>query len=186
MPICFNFVCHLIFGALMAIVFKQSPVLKQLINWQMLLALIFTTVLSIPITTYLFLFYPHWSLLYLFDPQLYPMMTHFIQSLSSVVALLHVAIVLCGFYWARYGIMQHNMLIAYQPIIFSLCALCLLTWLFASRLLFIDTFDNFWQGSATPLIQSTAGWLGMSLYIAMFTFILWLRNHFHHRDPKFL
>ncbi|MBI3180267.1 MAG: hypothetical protein HYZ27_11440, partial [Deltaproteobacteria bacterium] len=105
MPALINVAGNLVLGAAAVLAVRRSPALRQHpVSWSLLVLLAFEAVVVTPVTTYLFRFYPQWSMLYWFDPQLFPDLQSWFGLLSLAAVLLNGLAAVCGYFIARYGV----------------------------------------------------------------------------------
>src|SRR6478672_9560650 len=102
MPVLINLAVNVVLGASGVLALRKSPALRQgFLSWQLLLLTAFEALVFTPVATYLFRFYPQWSMLYLFDPQLYPDLERWLSVLSALIITLNFAALVGGYALAR-------------------------------------------------------------------------------------
>ena len=187
MPALLNIALNLGVGAGLVLAIRKSPALRQsAVSWSFFALLAFEALLVTPVTTYLFRFYPQWSLLYLFDPQVFPDLDRFIGLLSLVAVLLNVGAAFLVYALGRLAVLLR------QPWLWGLvfgAAVSLTLGVFVlhgDRVLFVGDYDEFWQGNATFLLTSTPGMVGLLLYAGAATLIVLIRRRFKDHDPSLL
>jgi hypothetical protein len=187
MPAVINFAANLALGSLVVLVLPNSPALRRdLMSWPLLTLVVFESLLFTPVATYLFRFYPQWSMLYLFDPQIFPTLENWIGFLSLIVVLMNFMGAIGGFYATREGLLRGKRSLTYAAVALALvisltCVIC-----FGKRLVLIGDYDAFWQGNADIILIRFAGWLGLLLYASTALFVLFLRSRFADHDPKLI
>ena len=185
MPAVLNFAANLVLGGAVVLALQKSRALRRdLLSWPLLVLIAFEALVFTPIATYLFRFYPQWSMLYLFDPQIFPELDNWIGLLSLSAVLLNFAGVLFGFYATRDGVLRDKRWLTYcaPGTGAGLALLCFA--FFAKRIVFLGDFDAFWQGTANLAVTKLAGWLGLLLYVSGALFVTFLHRRFADHDPK--
>ena len=105
MPAPLNAAANLIFGAAGAMLLRRDAALRDdPFNGYFFTLLLFEAALVTPAATYLFRFYPDWSLLYWFDPQIYPRLELYVGWLSGTAIVANFILLLLGYTAARWGI----------------------------------------------------------------------------------
>jgi hypothetical protein len=187
MPALINLATNALLGVAFALVARRSPAFKEsLLSWPLLFAAAFEAVVFTPIATYLFRFYPQWSMLYWFDPQLYPELDGWIGLLSALAILANFGALVGSFVLARSGILKHKDWQWIAPAAAGGLLLLIVLILFGDRVVFIGDYDGYVQGNASVLFKRFAGWVGMLLYAGTIGFTLWVRARFSHEDPKII
>ena len=182
-----NLAANVLFGVAFALATRQSEALRrELISWQVLFLLTFEAVIFTPVATFLFRFYPQWSMLYAFDPQLFPELDRWIGVLSGVVVLLNFAGALTGFFLARESILRES--VAWWAAPAAAGGLILLTCFvaFAKRIVLVGDYDAYWQGTARMLLLRPPGWAGVLLYGSLIAFVRWVHVRFGKADPTII
>ena len=184
MPVIINIASNLILGAALPLGVRSSQALRQdFVCWQLLFLTAFEAAVFTPLSTYLFRFYPQWSLLYAFDPQLYPELDRWIGLMTGGAVLLNFGAVILGFALARAGILTGKKWLWAAPLAAGAAVWTVVLLGGGDRILFIGDFDAFWAGNNPILYKRFAGWVGMLLYIATGGFVLWVRRRFAQHDP---
>ncbi len=187
MPALINLIANIPLGAAFAWAVKESPAMRrETLSWIFFLFLAFEAVVVTPLCTFMFRFYPQWSMLYWFDPQIFSELDNWTGVLSIPLLLLHFATGLFGFLAARRGLVSERKLMWQAPLFGGGVVTLLLIILFANRIAFVGDYDTFWQGNATFFLKKIVGFVGVTLYVLSFLFVLWVRSRFAHKDPKFI
>lgn len=187
MPVLINIAANLLFGAGMATVSRDSPSFRdRLFNWSLLSAFAFIALVITPVATYTFRFYPHWSVLYFFDPQVFPGFEYWIDGLSFLAILGNFGAALLGYALTRYGYLQEVRWVSL--ICFPVGALSILAVaaFHFDRVAFVGDYDGFWQGQAEWFFLKAPGLVGPAAYLAALAFTLWINARFSGRDPQVL
>jgi len=186
MPALLNIATNLVLGAGVAIVARNSQaVRKRPLNWALLTLLGFEGVVFTPIATYLFRFYPQWSMLYWFDPQIYPGLDRWLGVISLGVIVFNFLAAAGGFLLTRRGLIENKTWVTLAPFVGALLIAFFVTVFFADRLFWIGDYDVFWQGRADLLFATLPGVLTMALYGACVAFILLIHQRYGRREPRF-
>ncbi|MBN1960925.1 MAG: hypothetical protein JW841_08255 [Deltaproteobacteria bacterium] len=186
MPILLNFAVNIGLGGLIVLSLQRSPALhREFISWPLLALILFESLFFTPLATYLFRFYPQWSMLYLFDPQIFPQLEHWFGFISFLAVLLNYLGAIAGFFITRKGVLLGKTWLAYLSTIIAGLIILIGSIIFNKRLIFIGEYDAFWQDQAALFVTQLAGWLGILMYISVAAFILLLRSRFANHDPKF-
>lgn len=184
MPAIINIAANLLFGAALALLTRHSRALKQeAISWQLLFLMSFEALIFTPVATYLFRFYPQWSMLYAFDPQLFPELDRWIGMLSAAAVGLNFAAAVGGFFLARQGVRTGKVAWALGPIVAAALTLVLTAAIFPERIALIGDYDAFWQGNAVLFLKRAPGWVGLALYLGAIGFLRWVHVRYRHHDP---
>ena len=187
MPAVINICANLLLGTTFVLALRHSQGIKQeILNWPLLTLLAFEALVVTPVATYLFRFYPQWSMLYWFDPQIYPEFDSWIGWLSAGAIALNFIAVLAGYFAGWLAIVHRQRWLAITCITLALTFVLYITFAYGDRIALIGDYDTFWQGQAIPIIKRQPGWIGISLYVFSFLFVLWLHTRFGDRDPSFL
>lgn len=185
MPAVINILANLLFGSCMALVARRSPALRRdFVSWPLLFLLAFEALLFTPIATFLFRFYPHWSLSYWFDPQVHPGLDKWIGWLSLAAVLLNFVAAVLGYAVTRAGLLRERRAIWATPAALGTGALVAIAYVHGDRIVLIGEGDAFWHGQARILLSAAAGWVGISAYVGMAAFLLWIHRRFAERDPS--
>jgi hypothetical protein len=187
MPVLINIAANLLLGAAAVLAVPRSPALRaHFLSWQLLFVTAFEAVVVTPISTYLFRFYPQWSMLYLFDPQLYPDLERWVSLLSALVIALNFAALVGGYAVARHGLLHRKRSLQNAPLVAGGLIIAFTLLFFGDRIALLGDFDAFWTGGATFSLRRLAGWIGLSMYAAAAGYVLWVRRRFQRHDPSIL
>jgi hypothetical protein len=187
MPVIVNVGANLVLGASLALALRRSPALHDgLVSWPLFFLLAFEGLVVTPVSTYLFRFYPQWSLLYWFDPQVLPGIERWLGAISAVVVLLNFGAAIGGLVAARFGIVRERSWMWIAPLAAGSATIAFALVGFGRRIFFIGDHDSFWQGNADMLVTSAPGWAGILLYASTIAFVVFLRRRFWAKDPTFL
>ncbi len=185
MPALVNAAGNLVLGAAAVLAVRRSPAMRQHpLSWSLLVLIAFEAVVVTPVATYLFRFYPQWSLLYWFDPQLFPELQSWFGALSLLAVLLNLAAAVAGYLIARYGVKIGRLWPVELPIAVGVGAIVAVAVKWGDRILYVGDYDEFWQGNASLFLATFPGWAGLALYVAAGGFIYWLHSRFKTRDPS--
>ncbi|MBI5511131.1 MAG: hypothetical protein HY903_20410 [Deltaproteobacteria bacterium] len=187
MPALINIAANILFGAGLVLVLRRSEALRaNLVSWAFFVLLGFEAVLVTPVATYLFRFYPQWSMLYLFDPQIFPELDRYIGVLSLFAVLLNVGAAFVGFFLARLALVAGQTWIWAAPLGAAAGVILTVGVLHGHRVLYVGDYDEFWQGNAVFLLKSAAGWVGLILYAAAGLLLTLVHRRFKNHDPRIL
>lgn len=185
MPAIINFAANLILGGAVALALQRSPaVRRELMSWAFLALIGFEALVFTPVATYLFRFYPQWSMLYVFDPQMFPELEAWIGVLSLVAVLVNFAGAVGGFYATREGLLRRRRWLTYAAPGFGGAVVLLTLAVFGKRVVFMGDYDAYWQGNADVFLARLGGWVGLLLYGGSALFVAFLRTRFSDHDPK--
>ncbi|OGQ91708.1 MAG: hypothetical protein A2289_23935 [Deltaproteobacteria bacterium RIFOXYA12_FULL_58_15] len=166
---------------------RRSPALREsFLNWSLFFLIGFEALVFTPMATFLFRFYPQWSMLYWFDPQIFPALERWIGLMSAVFVLVNFGAVLLGYSVTRIGVLGDQTWLWSLPIgaaTLLIAYFCVGYW---DRLIFIGDYDAFWQGNAELIFTKFAGWFGILAYGAGIWLVLMARKKFAKRDPSLL
>lgn len=184
MPVILNIASNLILGAAVPLMVRNSKALRQdFVCWQLLFLTAFEAVVFTPLSTYLFRFYPQWALLYAFDPQLYPELDRWYGLLTAGAVLLNFGAAILGFTLGRLGVLRSKTWLWALPLAAGAAVWATVLIGGGDRLVFIGDFDSFWAGNNPALYKRFAGWVGLGLYAASASFLIWLHKRFSSHDP---
>jgi hypothetical protein len=187
MPAIINLAANLALGGAVALVLQRSQaVRRELMSWALLAVVGFEALVFTPIATFLFRFYPQWSMLYVFDPQIFPELDNWIGFLSLLAVLLNFSAVIGGFWTTREGLLTGTKWMIWAPMGAGGAITLLTVLFFARRVVFMGDYDAFWQGNADLFLMRGAGWAGLVLYAGAGIFVAFLRSRFADHDPKLL
>ncbi len=184
MPAAINVAANFALGGALVLVLKASPAIRrEMVSWGLLFLLFFEALVFTPVAVYLFRFYPQWSMLYWFDPQMFPRLDNWIGLLSFLATALNFAAAVVGFALARLGIIIGQRWLAWGPALVGVACVLLMIVAYGDRVAFIGDYDAFWQGTADLLFKRLAGWIGLGGYAAAVGFLFWVRSRFADHDP---
>ena len=187
MPIIVNLSATLLLGASLAAATRSSPAFKEsFVNWVLVFLLAFVALVITPVATFALRFYPQWSMLYFFDPQIFPNLNQWLNPLSALAAISNFATATLGYGLTRAGYLSKTPTKYLTPFILSIGALLGVLILQFDQLIFVGDYDAYWEGKANLFIRTTPGILGSSAYLSACIFVLWIRTRFHGRDPKLI
>ena len=184
MPALINFAASMVFGASMALVARRSSAMVwDLVSWPLLLVIGFQCLVMTPVATYLFQFYPQWSLFYWFDPQLFPRFGDWVTWLSFGAVMLNWMASTLSYISTRKGIVEKNTFFRLLP--FGIAASIFLpsVAIYWEQIAFLGDYDSYLGGQGVPIFVSFAGWCGITIYLVGFLFLLWAHSRFGRRDP---
>ncbi|MEL6548230.1 MAG: hypothetical protein AAFQ82_26620, partial [Myxococcota bacterium] len=176
MPAVFNFGAHVLLGSFLALSARNSERFRQeLVSWPLILLFGFHALVAAPSGTYLFRFFPQWSMLYAFDPQVVPELEDWIGLLSGGVVLLNLVCGVFGLVVTRLGVLRGSRALEILPISLALLSWALLFTVYGERTFWVGTYDAYWQDEAALLFTTLPGILGLGTYLAGIGFIVWIR-----------
>lgn len=185
MPAIINVCGNFCLGATMALVSRRSQAMRQeFIAWPLLFLLGFESLFVTPLCTYLFRFYPQWSLLYWFDPQIFVNLDRWIGWLSALAIVLNFVAAGVGYTVTRAGILTKLKWLELAPLGAAALVMVFFLYRFGERVAYIGDYDTFWQGNAEMLLARPPGWVGTFLYLGGFAFVGWVRHRYRDRDPS--
>ncbi len=165
MPAIINLASALVLGGAVAWVLRRSAALRrEFLGWPLLVLVAFLAIVWVPATTFLFRFYPEWSLLYAYDPQVFPRLGNWFGLLSLVVAMLNVAAAIGAFAMTRLGVKRERAWLVFAAPAIGVLVFLVVVVFCGKRLLFLGDYDAYWQGSAELFLWRGGGWLGVALY----------------------
>lgn len=187
MPAIINAAACLIFGSAIALSARHTPSLRrETISWAFILAMGFHAVIGAPVATYLFRFYPQWSMLYAFDPQIFPNFESWFGLLATAAVVTNILTSAAGFMVTRAGAIRESSALAYAPIVVGLALIIGIVFGYYDRIINIGTYDAYWQNDAELLVRTVPGWVGLVWYAVSVAFVSWVGNRFRHREPSFV
>jgi hypothetical protein len=187
MPVIVNICANLLFGAALVLAVRRSPAMRDaFLSWSLFFLIAFEAVVFTPVATFLFRFYPQWSMLYWFDPQIFPELDLWFGWLSALAVLLNFGAALLGYFLARLGVITGQAWLWSLPLAASAAAIAYVAFSFGERLVFIGDYDAFWQGNAQLMFSNLVGWIGVLCYIGTGAFVVWTHRRFHDHDPSLL
>lgn len=187
MPAVFNFGAHLALGSALALVARRSENFRQdLVSWPLILLFAFHALFAAPSATYLFRFFPQWSMLYAFDPQVFPDLEGWYGPLSAGAVLSNLLCGMIGLFVTRIGLLRSSRLLEWLPIALAAASWALLLFLYGERTFWVGTYDAYWQDQAPFLLLTSPGVIGLSTYLLAVGLLLWARRRFTTRDPSYV
>ena len=187
MPIIVNLTAMLLFGAGLAAAGKSSPAFKKrFVNWVLLLLLGFVAFIITPATTYAFRFYPQWSMMYLFDPHLFPYLDQWINLLSAASAASNFIAATLGYGVARAGLLTKKPFLWSAPFVLGLLTLSGTLFFQFDRIAYVGDYDTYAKGQADLFVQTAPGLVGALTHLGGFLFVLWVHSRFSGRDPDLI
>jgi len=185
MPAVINFAANLALGGGLAWVARRSPAVRRdFVSWALVFLVGFEAVVVTPVSTFLFRFYPQWSMLYAFDPQVFPNLDTWIGPLSLLAVLVNFAAALLGFFITRGGVVRGSRWLCFTPWAAGALIVIACAALYGERLVYIGDYDAFWQGTADLFLLRVGGWVGLALYVCSALFVRWVQRRFHDHDPS--
>ena len=182
MPALINIWGHLILGIVLAhyarrsLLNSSSPLTPVLIY-----LLAFQVIFTIPICAYLGHFFPHWTLLYFFDPQIFSYLYQFPGTLAFFLVALNTCTALAGFFLYRHGLKTQQKLFWLLPsLALGTCVLLILIQ-YPHRVFFIATHNAYWQGNSYFVLTHPSGWLGLLMLGTGLGLIVWLKKKYRLR-----
>jgi hypothetical protein len=187
MPAILNFFGNVVLGGTMAFIARRSiAARRELLSWPLLFVLAFEAVIVTPIATYLFRFYPQWSMLYGFDPQVFTGLDRFVGLLSLVAIVLNFLGVVGGYMMVRLGLITDTAWMWGGPFALSGLVALYVILFYADRIIYVGDYDSFSNGGARFFLATTPGWMGILLFVSAGAFLWWVRMRYGRRDPSFL
>jgi hypothetical protein len=185
MPALINIAANLILGGAVAWVLRgSSAIRREVMSWALLALVGFEALIFTPVATYLFRFYPQWSMLYVFDPQIFPALESWIGVLSFLEVLLNFAAAVGAFCATREGLLRGKRWLTYAAPGLGAGLALVLFMAYGERIVFMGDYDTFWQGNADLFLVRLGGWVGLTLYAGAVFFIVFLHRRFADHDPK--
>lgn len=187
MPVLFNLFAHLALGALLARNAKGSRAFRDgAVSWPLIILVAFNATLAAPAATFQFRFFPQWSLLYAFDPQVFPGLEGWIAPLSALVVMANLFAGVVGLLLSRAGTNHDSRMAERAPWIVASVGFFTSLILYGERALWAGTYDAYWQDQARFFLVSPAGWAGLLQYGAGITLLLWVKNRLSGREPSYI
>jgi hypothetical protein len=187
MPALINIAINLLFGTALVLALRHSQALRQsVMSWSFFVLLGFEAILMTPVTTYLFRFYPQWSMLYIFDPQIFPDLERYIGLLSLLAVVLNVGAAFLGYILARLAVVLRQPWMWAAPIGAAAGVIFTIFILHGDRVLFVGDYDEFWQGNGAFILTSVPGITGLVLYITAAGLIVLVRRRYRDHDPSLI
>lgn len=187
MPVVINIAANLLFGASLVLANRRSPALRQnVFSWSFFSLLAFEAMLFTPVATYVFRFYPQWSMLYWLDPQVFPAVERWIGWLSLAAVILNFAAAIGGYLLARLGVLASHVWMWAAPLVAATGLLVYAGITYGDRIAFVGDYDAFWQGNAVLMFEAPPGIAGVVLYAAAVALVVWTRHRFGDHDPSLI
>tara|TARA_B100000959_G_scaffold225390_1_gene239500 strand:+ start:59 stop:607 length:549 start_codon:yes stop_codon:yes gene_type:complete len=182
MPAIINIWGHFSLGVVLAYVARHQLLrAKSSLTPALIYLLAFQVILSIPVCAYLSHFFPHWTLLYFFDPQIFINLYQFPGILSFTLICLNTMAALLGFFLFRQSLKHQQKVFWAGPLTLSSATILILFVQYYHRIFFIGNHATYWQGGAKFWLAHISGWLGLSMMLAGFVLLVWLRKSRHLR-----
>src|SRR5690606_29675259 len=138
MPALLNVCANLILGSAVAHLSRRSEAMRnELLAWPLLFLLIFQAAVATPVVTYLFRFYPQWSMFYWFDPQIFTTFDRWVGTLAAVAVVANFASMVLGYAVVRRGLTAGPQWLRLLPGATALVLMALMTWQFWERIAFV-------------------------------------------------
>jgi len=167
MPALINIWGHFLLGIVVAHLARHQLLRpKSLLSPALIYLLAFQGLLSIPVCTYLSHFFPHWTLLYFFDPQIFPRLYHFPGILSFVLVFLNTLAAFAGFFIYRHALIIQQRGIWLAPAGLSSICIFIVFFRYYHRIFFVGDHTTYWQGEAYFWLAHVSGWLGLSMIMS--------------------
>ncbi len=177
MPVAINILVNLLFGSALVLAVRRTPALfESFVGWPLFALLGYQAVVVTPATTFLVRFYPQWSMLYWFDPQLAPQLDAWMGPLSALAVVLNAAAALAGYALTRTGLLRELAWLWLAPVGLGSFGLAFLLAGFWRRVIFVGDYDGFWQGNTGTIFTSLAGWVGLVTYAGAAALVVWLNQ----------
>lgn len=187
MPVVFNLIGHVALGSLLGLGARRSPAFRRdLVSWPLILLVAFHAVIAAPSATFLFRFYPQWSMLYAFDPQVFPEFDDWLGPISAVVVVCNLLLGIAGLYLTRAGILRQAKLLIRLPWLIALLAWVMGLATYGERILWVGSYDAYWQKQAALVFQTVPGWVGAFTYGIAIYFVVWVHRRFGHQEPRYV
>ncbi len=187
MPVIVNLCANMVFGAALVLAVRRSPAMREgFVSWSLFFLVTFEAIVFTPVATFLFRFYPQWSMHYWFDPQIFPELDRWIGWLSALAVLLNFGAALLGYSLARLGVLTGRAWLWSLPLAVGSAVIAYVAFAAGDRLVFIGDYDAFWQGNAELMVTSAVGWVGIVCYAGTVAFVIWTYRRFRDHDPKLI
>ncbi|MEO1173158.1 MAG: hypothetical protein AAFX94_14075 [Myxococcota bacterium] len=187
MPVLFNVIAHFTLGSVLATTARRSTRFRQeLVSWPLILLVAFHAVLAAPSATFLFRFYPQWSLLYAFDPQVFPALERWLAPMSGGVVLTNLTLGILGLLVSREGLVRGSVVLERLPLVIATLGAVAGAVFYGERILWVGSYDAYWQDQALFIGLTPAGWVGLATYLAGITFVVWIRSRFADHEPSYI
>ncbi len=187
MPALYNLGAHVALGSALALTARRSEAFRQdPVSWPLILLFVFHALVAAPAATYLFRFFPQWSMLYAFDPQVFPDLDGWIGLISGGVVLLNLLCSVTGFFVTRAGILRASRSLELTPIAVATLSWVALLLSYPERSFWVGTYDAYWQAEAPFLLTTVPGFIGVLSYGLGLAFVLWVKKRFSGREPSYV
>jgi hypothetical protein len=182
---------HLLFvfmlGAALPLALRRSAALHDaFFNWQLLAVGLFTALVVTPVCTGLLRFYPQWSLMYAFDPQLYPAVERQVMLLCAAALLGQSACLLAGYALARFAVVKQRLDLIGVPLLAAALGVGAVLFYGLDRVRAVGDYDAFLLGRARPYLHQPPAVWGALLMLSSCVFLGWTWRRFRHGDPTVL
>lgn len=187
MPVVFNVLASLVFGEVIAMSARSSAAFRrELISWPLIVLVAFHAVIAAPMQTFLLRFYPQWSTLYAFDPQVFPVLNRWMVPLCACAVFGNLLASCLGLFFARAAMLRDSMRFARLPLALAVAAWIVLAVNYYDRVLWVGTYEAYWQGDAYLFATTAAGWVGLMSYAGAAYFACWIARRFSDREPLYV
>ncbi len=159
MPIVIMLALSILLAWLVVFLRRKSDELSQnFFGWLFLLLFAYETIAASPYLLYIFRFHGDWSLSYFLSPENFPLITTKPLLLSAAIVLLGYIVLIISYGYSRLTALSGHTVMLQLPWILSLAALATGIVLYRDRLLYVASFNDFWNGSGTLLHLSPVSW----------------------------
>lgn len=187
MPALYNLAAHLALGSALALTARRSEGFRQdPVSWPLILLFAFHALVAAPAATYLFRFFPQWSMLYAFDPQVFPHLERWIGPISGGVVVLNLGCSTAGYFIARAGILRGSRALEASPLVLATVAWIALLVSYPKRTFWVGSYDAYWQADAPFLFATLPGVIGWASYGLGLVFLFWVRRRFGEHEPSYV
>ncbi|RYF11665.1 MAG: hypothetical protein EOO40_02870 [Deltaproteobacteria bacterium] len=177
MPVPFNLATSLLLGASLPPLLRRSEAFRHsFANWALLALALFMALVFTPATTYLVRYFPHWSTLYAFDPQLFPLVERGVGPLSAALVLSYFGVAAGGYAVSRHAILTNQVVWLALPLATGAGIWAVGLWHWQLQVLTVGEFDAFWQGSGTLLHRHRVGAVALLLHLGALVFLALVRR----------
>jgi hypothetical protein len=182
---------HLLFvfmlGAALPLGLRRSAALHDaFFNWQLLAVGLYSAVVVTPVCTGLLRFYPQWSLMYAFDPQLYPAVDQQVMLLCVAALLGQSVCLLTGYALARFAAIKQRLDLIGVPLLATVMGAAAILFYGFDRVRAVGDYDAFYMGRARPYLHQPPAVWGAFLLLSSLVFLECTWRLYRHRDPTLL